>query len=40
VNVDRTAALNPNNPTGNGTPIGSPGITNLVQVHVGYSYMF
>lgn len=39
VNVDRPTAWNEANPTGNGTP-SSLGITNLVQVHVGYSYMF
>jgi outer membrane beta-barrel protein len=38
--VDRAAALNPNNPTGNGTPASNPGVTNLWQVMVGYSYMF
>ena len=39
VGVDRASALNPNNPTGNGTEVGG-GITNLVQVQVGYSFMF
>ncbi len=39
VGVNRNiAATNPDNPTGNGTEVG--GITNLVQVQVGYSFMF
>jgi outer membrane beta-barrel protein len=37
--VNRTAALNPSNPTGNGTPV-SPGITNLVQFDLGATFMF
>lgn len=37
--ADRAAALNPSNPTGNGTPI-QPGITNLVQFDLGYTFIF
>jgi outer membrane beta-barrel protein len=40
VGVNRQAALNPGTPTGGGTEPSSPGITNLVQVHAGYSYLF
>jgi len=39
-NFNRAAALTPGNELGNGTPVSNPGISNLVQVHVGYSYMF
>lgn len=37
--ANRAAALNPGNPTGNGTPV-SPGITNLVQFDLGYTFIF
>jgi outer membrane beta-barrel protein len=39
-NVNRAAALNPATPTGNGTPNPNPGITNVVQVDLGYSFVF
>jgi outer membrane beta-barrel protein len=38
--VDRIAAQNPSNPTGNGNPVASAGITNLVQIDVGYAFIF
>ena len=37
--ANRVAALNASNPTGNGTPV-SPGITNLVQFDLGYTFIF
>ncbi len=37
--ANRAAALNGSNPTGNGTPV-SPGITNLVQFDLGYTFIF
>ena len=37
--ANRAAALNPNNPTGNGTPL-TPGLTNLVQFDLGYTFIF
>jgi outer membrane beta-barrel protein len=40
VNIDRAAALNAANPTGGGTPAASPGITNLTEVQIGYTYIF
>jgi len=36
---NRAAALIPSNPTGNGTEV-SPGITNLVQIDIGYTFIF
>lgn len=39
-NVDRTAALNPSNPTGNGNPVTNPGITNVSVISLGYTYIF
>ncbi len=39
-NVNRAAAQNPSNPTGNGNLVASPGITNLVQIDVGYAFIF
>ncbi len=38
-NFKRALALGAD-PTGGGVPVSNPGISNLVQVHVGYSYMF
>ena len=38
--VDRVVAQNPKNPTGNGNAVASPGITNLVQIDVGYTFIF
>ena len=39
-NVDRTQALNPGNPTGGGTQVQNPGITNVSVVSLGYTYLF
>ena len=38
--INRTAAQNPSNPTGNGNAVASPGITNLVQIDIGYAFIF
>ena len=38
IGVSRIVAKNPNSPDGGGTV--TSGITNMVQVHVGYSFMF
>jgi outer membrane beta-barrel protein len=39
-NVDRLQALNPATPEGGGERSKSPGIINLVQVDLGYSFLF
>jgi outer membrane beta-barrel protein len=38
-NASRTGALQASNPTGNGTPVSS-NITNLVQLDLGYTFIF
>ncbi len=39
-NVNRAAALNAANPTGDGNLASNPGITNLGAVDLGYTYLF
>lgn len=39
-NVNRAAALNPSNPTGNGNQVTNPGITNISVISLGYTYLF